>query len=152
MNLLEIIKENLVEDECLLTNNELSERLDVSVSSIKRKLNTLEEEGKIIIKGSGKARKLYYRPSTGSTGSLAYDIFSSTGSDTILTGSNITSTGSDTISTGSVDLSSIPEKYHPIFTTDWNEGSRSTMNWKQRLEIHKLFLEYNHQEKVVYEL
>lgn len=40
------------------------------------------------------------------------------------------------------DLTSIPEKYHPLFTTDWNQGSNSKMTSLERGEMSQLFLEY----------
>jgi hypothetical protein len=44
------------------------------------------------------------------------------------------------------DLTSIPKKYHSVFTTDWNKGNESQMTSLERMEIHNLFLEYNRWE------
>jgi hypothetical protein len=41
------------------------------------------------------------------------------------------------------DLTNIPEKYHPLFTTDFNKGVDSKMKILQRAELNDLFLEYN---------
>jgi len=41
------------------------------------------------------------------------------------------------------DLTNIPEKYHLLFTTDWNMGVDSKMKILQRAELNDLFLEYN---------
>jgi hypothetical protein len=41
------------------------------------------------------------------------------------------------------DLTNIPEKYHLLFTTDWNMGVDSKMKILQRAELNNLFLEYN---------
>jgi len=41
------------------------------------------------------------------------------------------------------DLTNIPEKYHVLFTTDWNMGSDSTMTSIQRTQMNQLYLEYN---------
>ncbi len=41
------------------------------------------------------------------------------------------------------DLTNIPERFHHLFTTDWNKGSESTMKNIQRSEMVDLFLEYN---------
>lgn len=36
----------------------------------------------------------------------------------------------------------IPEKYSPIFTTDWNTGNNSKLSSLERADIHILFLDY----------
>jgi hypothetical protein len=41
------------------------------------------------------------------------------------------------------DLTNIPERFHPLFTTDWNKGVDSKMKILQRAELNDLFLEYN---------
>ena len=58
MDLIEMIKENMVEDKCRLTNQGLSEGLDVSLSTIKRRLKVLVDKGDIRIEGGGKTRKI----------------------------------------------------------------------------------------------
>jgi hypothetical protein len=44
------------------------------------------------------------------------------------------------------DLTSIPKKYHSLFTTDWNKGNESKMTSLDRMEMNNLFLEYNRWE------
>ena len=41
------------------------------------------------------------------------------------------------------DLSNIPERFHSLFTTDWNKGDESKMKNIQRSNMVDLFLEYN---------
>jgi hypothetical protein len=41
------------------------------------------------------------------------------------------------------DLTNIPEKFHVLFTSDWNKGNESTMNSVQRGLMSELYLEYN---------
>ena len=41
------------------------------------------------------------------------------------------------------DLSNIPERFHILFTSDWNKGNESKMNSLQRAELSNLYLEYN---------
>jgi hypothetical protein len=41
------------------------------------------------------------------------------------------------------DLSTIPEEFHSIFTTDWNKGDSSEMCNADRQIIHQIFHEYN---------
>jgi len=41
------------------------------------------------------------------------------------------------------DLTKIPERFHILFTTDWNKGNESEMNSVQRGELSCLYLEYN---------
>lgn len=41
------------------------------------------------------------------------------------------------------DLSNIPERFHVLFTTDWNKGNESEMNSIQRGHMSELYLEYN---------
>jgi hypothetical protein len=41
------------------------------------------------------------------------------------------------------DLEKIPEKFHVLFTSDWNKGNESTMNSVQRGLMSELYLEYN---------
>ena len=44
------------------------------------------------------------------------------------------------------DLSTIPSQYHCLFTTDWNWGRYSTMPMSQRITMHTLYLEYQHND------
>ena len=41
------------------------------------------------------------------------------------------------------DLTNIPEKYHSLFTTDWNNGNDSKMISTKRSSMNELFLEFN---------
>lgn len=41
------------------------------------------------------------------------------------------------------DLTNIPERFHVLFTTDWNKGNESEMKSVQRGDMNDLFLEYN---------
>jgi hypothetical protein len=41
------------------------------------------------------------------------------------------------------DLTNIPERFHSLFTTDWNTGDESKMKIIQRSHMVDLFLEYN---------
>jgi hypothetical protein len=41
------------------------------------------------------------------------------------------------------DLTNIPERYHCLFLTDWNNGDKSEMTILQRNEMSLLYLEYN---------
>ena len=41
------------------------------------------------------------------------------------------------------DLSNIPERFHSLFLTDWNNGNESEMKSIDRSEMGDLFLEYN---------
>lgn len=45
-----------------------------------------------------------------------------------------------------MNLSTIPEKYQVLFTTDWNWGRYSNMPMSQRMVYQNLFLEYQHEE------
>jgi hypothetical protein len=42
-----------------------------------------------------------------------------------------------------INLNEIPERFHVIFTTDWNDGNHSEMTSMQRAAINDIFLEYN---------
>jgi hypothetical protein len=44
------------------------------------------------------------------------------------------------------DLTNIPERFHVLFTTDWNKGNESKMNSIQRGQMGDLYLEYNRWE------
>lgn len=44
------------------------------------------------------------------------------------------------------DLTNIPEKYHILFTSDWNKGNESTMKPLQRVEMNELQLSFNRYE------
>jgi hypothetical protein len=41
------------------------------------------------------------------------------------------------------DLHNIPERFHSLFTTDWNNGIESKMGIPQRNDLAVLYLEYN---------
>ncbi len=41
------------------------------------------------------------------------------------------------------ELNNIPERFHVLFNTDWNNGIESEMKSLQRGEMNELFLEYN---------
>jgi len=41
------------------------------------------------------------------------------------------------------DLTNIPERFHVLFTTDWNTGNESEMKSTQRGDMNDLYLEYN---------
>jgi hypothetical protein len=41
------------------------------------------------------------------------------------------------------DLTNIPEKFHILFNSDWNEGDKSKMTSTNRSDINNLYLEYN---------
>ncbi len=41
------------------------------------------------------------------------------------------------------DLTNIPERFHCLFTTDWNKGDESKMKTIERIYMVDLFLEYN---------
>ena len=41
------------------------------------------------------------------------------------------------------NLENIPERFHVLFTSDWNKGNESEMTSIQRVEMHDLYLEYN---------
>lgn len=41
------------------------------------------------------------------------------------------------------DLINIPERFHILFTTDWNKGNESEMKSIQRGDMNDLYLEYN---------
>ena len=43
-----------------------------------------------------------------------------------------------------IDLTNIPEHFHILFTTDWNQGIDSTMTNSERTSMNDLFLEYHH--------
>jgi hypothetical protein len=45
-----------------------------------------------------------------------------------------------------MDLSTIPTEYHNLFTTDWNWGNQSKMPMNQRIILHQLHLEYQHND------
>ena len=42
------------------------------------------------------------------------------------------------------DLSTIPTKYHGLFTTDWNWGKYSKMAMDTRIMYHELSKQYHH--------
>lgn len=41
------------------------------------------------------------------------------------------------------DLSTIPERFHILFNSDWNKADNSTINSINRSEMNNLYLEYN---------
>jgi hypothetical protein len=41
------------------------------------------------------------------------------------------------------DLTNIPEEFHILFTSDWNQGNESTMTATQRMYMGELYLQYN---------
>jgi hypothetical protein len=41
------------------------------------------------------------------------------------------------------DLTNIPERFHCLFLTDWNNGNESEMKSVERSQMGDLFLEYN---------
>jgi uncharacterized protein YecA (UPF0149 family) len=41
------------------------------------------------------------------------------------------------------DLSTIPEEFHILFTSDWNKGNESKMSSTQRMYMGELYLNYN---------
>lgn len=41
------------------------------------------------------------------------------------------------------DLSTIPEKFHILFNSDWNKGVESEMTSMNKSELNELYLEYN---------
>ena len=41
------------------------------------------------------------------------------------------------------DLSTIPERFHILFNSDWNKGNESEMISTNRSDINNLYLEYN---------
>jgi hypothetical protein len=43
-----------------------------------------------------------------------------------------------------IDLTNIPERFHILFSSDWNKGNDSSMNSVQRGLMNELFLEYHH--------
>lgn len=128
MNLEELIKSNTVEDYCILNNEELSNKLDVSLSTIKRGLNTLKDKGIISIEGNRKARKIRVHQSTSSLGSVTVEIVNNEEEREL---------------NKRADLGRIDEKYHEVFNTDWNAGSRSTMDSYNRNRILQLFYEFH---------
>jgi hypothetical protein len=52
-----------------------------------------------------------------------------------------------------MDLTTIPMKYHGLFTTDWNWGNHSKMEMSMRIMYHELNREYHHADvqSVLYE-
>lgn len=44
------------------------------------------------------------------------------------------------------DLSNIKERYHEIWTTDWNKGDNSSLSYEDRYRISQLWLEFNKQD------
>lgn len=58
MDLLKIIKENRVDGKCNLTDEGLSKKLSISISTIKRVLKGLVDKGVISIEGGGETRKI----------------------------------------------------------------------------------------------
>jgi hypothetical protein len=48
--------------------------------------------------------------------------------------------------TKNMDLNTIPKEYHILFTTDWNWGRYSKMSMDKRMSLHRLFLEYQHND------
>lgn len=43
-----------------------------------------------------------------------------------------------------MDLTTIPQKYRVLFTTDWNWGKYSKMPMNERINLHELNKEYHH--------
>lgn len=41
------------------------------------------------------------------------------------------------------DLTQIPDRFHILFTSDWNKGNESTMTSTERSKMNELHLEYN---------
>lgn len=41
------------------------------------------------------------------------------------------------------DFSEIPEKFHILFNSDWNNGANSSMKMEDRMDCQQLYLEYN---------
>lgn len=41
------------------------------------------------------------------------------------------------------NLEEIPEKFHILFNSDWNEGNESQMTAIHRSQMNELYLEYN---------
>jgi hypothetical protein len=41
------------------------------------------------------------------------------------------------------DLTNIPEEFHILFTSDWNQGNESTMTSNERMYMGELYLQYN---------
>jgi hypothetical protein len=41
------------------------------------------------------------------------------------------------------DLSKIKKRYHEIWTTDWNKGGESKLNYQERYRISELWKEFN---------
>ena len=58
LQLLQIIKENMVEDKCLLTNKGLCKGLGISLTPMKAHLKGLIDNGDISIQGYGCSRKM----------------------------------------------------------------------------------------------
>jgi len=42
-----------------------------------------------------------------------------------------------------LDLNEIPEKFHILFNSDWNNGANSSMKMDDRMECQQLYLEFN---------
>ena len=125
---LEVIKSNLVDDVCILSNSEISDLLDISMRSVSRHLKSLKDEGVIDTDGQTTDRKIFFKSKEVSIDRYQFNSIEISGS---------TATVSTTF-----DLDMIPSKYHEVFTTDWQTGSKSTLDIKDRLRIHNLFLEY----------
>jgi len=47
------------------------------------------------------------------------------------------------IMTMNKDLSKIKKRYHEIWTTDWNKGGESKLNYQERYRISELWKEFN---------
>jgi hypothetical protein len=41
------------------------------------------------------------------------------------------------------DLTNIPDRFHILFTSDWNKGNESKMSSTMKSEMNNLYLEYN---------
>jgi hypothetical protein len=42
-----------------------------------------------------------------------------------------------------INLDEIPERFHILFNSDWNEGNESEMTSTHRGNLNELYLEYN---------
>jgi len=42
-----------------------------------------------------------------------------------------------------IDFNEIPERFHILFNSDWNEGPNSSLELAKRINCHELYLEYN---------
>ena len=41
------------------------------------------------------------------------------------------------------DLTNIPERFHILFSSDWNKGNESEMTSMNKSDMNNLYLEYN---------